>query len=284
MPGVDSIASAAAVAAKEASVIAPLPVPRLGAGKRVWLGIRPWLSIVAIFLVWEIAELAGRLNPRILPGPGVVAEAAWQIIINGRLGAALLASLPRVGIGLGIGVVAGIALGFVAGYWKIGEDVVDRPMQMLRAIPFTALTPLFILWFGIQELPKIMLVVVGAAVPMYINTFSGIRNVDRKLLEVAVVYDRRPWVIAWRVLLPGAMPQILTGLRYALAIGWVALIVAETIASSTGIGFLLTTARQYSQTGIVIVCIIVYALLGVITDLLVRYLEAYLLRWRRAIA
>ena len=209
--------------------------------------------------------------------------AGWELILDGRLGESIGASLPRAGLGIFFGVAAGVLLGFVAGYWRLGEDLVDRPMQVIRALPFTALTPLFILWFGIGELPKIMLVTVGVAVPLYINTYSGIRNVDRKLIEVAYVYDRRAWTIWRRVLLPGALPQILTGLRFGLGIGWIALIVAETVAASSGIGALMTTARQYSQTDVVIVCIVVYALLGVLTDLIVRWLEGYLLRWRSTI-
>jgi len=251
--------------------------------RRAWLGLRPWLSLIAILVLWQVADSAGWLNERILPGPGAVASAAWELILNGRLGEALAASVPRAGLGILFGVAAGVLLGFVAGYWRLGEDIVDRPMQVIRALPFTALTPLFILWFGIDELPKVMLVTVGVAVPLYINTYAGIRSVDRKLIEVAYVYDRRAWTIWRRVLFPGALPQILTGLRFGLGIGWIALIVAETVAASSGIGALMTTARQYSQTDVVIVCIVVYALLGVLTDLVVRALEAYLLRWRSTI-
>ncbi|MFT4269235.1 MAG: ABC transporter permease [Xenophilus sp.] len=246
-------------------------------------GARPWLSILFLLVVWWIAGQAGWLNTRILPGPWAVAKAFATLVGNGQLARALAASLPRVGWGLLIGAVSGVLLGFAAGYWRIGEDLIDRPLQALKAIPFTALTPLFILWFGIGELPKVLLVVVGVAVPLYLNTYSGIRGVDRKFVEVAHVYDGRSLVIARDILLPGALPHILTGLRYGLSIGWVALIVAESIAASTGIGFLLTNARQYSQTDVVIVCILVYALLGVITDLIVRQLERSLLRWRLAI-
>jgi sulfonate transport system permease protein len=244
---------------------------------------RPWFSLVFIGIVWWIAGQAGLLNERILPGPWNVAHAFGQLLVNGELALALEASLPRVGWGLLIGVTAGLLLGFASGYWHLGEDIIDRPLQALKAIPFTALTPLFILWFGIGELPKILLVAVGVAVPLYLNTFAGIRGVDYKLIEVAYVYDRRPLIIARDILLPGALPQILTGLRYGLSIGWVALIVAESIAASTGIGFLLTNARTYSKTDVVIVCILVYAFLGVLTDLIVRQLEHSLLRWRKSV-
>lgn len=246
-----------------------------------WLrGLRPWLSIVAVLVIWWVADVFGALNPRVLPGPLAVATALVTIVSDGLLVEALAASLPRVGWGLLLGGLSGVFLGFCASYWRIGEDLIDRPVQAIKAIPFTALTPLFILWFGIEELPKILLVAVGVAVPLYLNTYSGIRGVDRKLIEVARVYDPRAWTIARDILLPGALPQILTGFRYGLSIGWVALIVAESIAASSGIGFLLTNARTYAQTDVVIVCILVYAFLGVLTDLIVRQLERSLLRWR----
>ncbi|MEL5990768.1 ABC transporter permease [Microbacterium phosphatis] len=210
--------------------------------------------------------------------------AAGTLIADGELTAALAASLPRATIGTVAGAATGILLGFVAGSSRLGSDIVDRPMQMVRAVPFTALTPLFILWFGIGELPKIALVAVGTAVPLYLNTYAGIRGVDRHLVEVMRVLDAGRLMLWRKLLLPAALPQILTGLRFGLGIGWIALIVAETVAASSGIGFLLTTARQYSRTDVVIVCIVVYALLGVLTDLLVRLLEARLLSWRPAAA
>lgn len=248
----------------------------------LWSLWRPWASAAALLLVWFVLDVAGLLNERILPGPGPILEAAWRLIGDGQLGQALAASLPRVMLGTVAGVAAGISLGFVSGFWRLGEDLIDRPLQMLRAIPFTALVPLFILWFGIDERPKIMLVFVGAIVPIYVNTAAGVKNVDAKLVELGLVYGA-PWeTIARRIILPGALPQILTGLRYGLATAWVALVVAETVATNQGIGFLLANARQYGQTDVVILCIVIYALLGVITDQIVRWLEAHLLRWRPA--
>lgn len=266
------------------SLRAPSRAAALSAAPPRLLGImRPWLSTLAIVALWWIADLLGWLNERILPGPGPVLAAAWRITADGELLEALAASLPRATLGIVAGAATGILLGFVAGSSRLGSDLVDRPMQMVRAVPFTALTPLFILWFGIGELPKIVLVAVGTAVPLYLNTHAGIRGVDRRLVEVMRVFQPGRAAL-WRdLLLPAALPQILTGLRFGLGIGWVALIVAETVAASIGIGFLLTTARQYSRTDVVIVCIVVYALLGVATDLLVRLLERRLLRWRRTV-
>lgn len=242
--------------------------------------LRPWLSVILVLALWQLADVLGWLNERVLPGPGAIWSAFLDLSLSGQLGQAILASLPRVLIGMTVGITSGIVLGLISGFWRLGEDLVDKPMQMIRAIPFTALVPLFILWFGIDEAPKIALVIVGTAVPLYINTSSGIKGVDRRLAELARLYRLSSPHIAVQVLIPAALPQILAGLRNGLGLAWVALIVAETIGANDGIGFLLLTARQYGQTDVVIVCILLYAALGVITDLIVRGLEAYLLRWR----
>ena len=236
--------------------------------------------MIAVLALWQAADSLGWLNERVLPGPSAIWQSFVDLLVNGQLGSALLASLPRVLIGMTVGILAGIILGLVSGFWKIGEDIVDKPMQMIRAVPFTALVPLFILWFGIDEAPKIALVIVGTLVPLYVNTYSGITGVDRRLVELAQVYRVNAVKTALQVLIPAALPQILTGLRYGLGLAWVALIVAETVGANDGIGFLLTNARQYGQTGVVLVCIILYAALGVITDQIVRVLESTLLRWR----
>lgn len=242
--------------------------------------LRPWASVLAVLALWWMADALGMLNERVLPGPAAICSALLDLTVNGRLGGAVLASLPRVLIGVTIGVASGIVLGLISGFWRLGEDLVDKPMQMIRAIPFTALVPLLILWFGIGEAPKIALVTVGTLVPLYVNTASGIKGVDRRLVEVAQLYRLSGPRTAMLVLLPAALPQILTGLRYGLGLAWVALIVAETVGANAGIGFLLTNARQYGHTSVVIVCILLYASLGVATDLIVRGLESHLLRWR----
>ncbi|KAB1644235.1 ABC transporter permease subunit [Gulosibacter chungangensis] len=242
--------------------------------------LRPWLSVLVVLAIWQFADVLGWLNERVLPGPGAIWSAFFDLAVGGQLGQAILASLPRVLIGMTVGILSGTLLGLVSGFWRLGEDLVDKPMQMVRAIPFTALVPLFILWFGIDEAPKIALVIVGTAVPLYINTSSGIKSVDRRLLELAQLYRLSSFQTALQVLIPAALPQILAGLRHGLGLAWVALIVAETIGANAGVGFLLTTARQYGQTDVVIVCILLYAALGVLTDLIVRGLETYLLRWR----
>lgn len=233
-------------------------------------------------LLWYLAAVTGLLDPRTLPGPDRVLVAAWESIVDGSLPGAVAVSAGRVLVGAALGIALGVGLGAVAGFSKLGEDVVDRPMQMLRTVPFTALVPLLLLWFGIGEEPKIILVAFGVAVPMYVNTYGGIRNVDVKLVEVARISGLAGRRIATKVLLPAALPTILIGLRSALALGWIAVIVAETVGTDAGIGFLMAEARQFVRTDVMLVCVCLYALLGLATDFAVRLLERRLLAWRQA--
>ncbi len=245
---------------------------------------RGWLSTLAILAVWQIAAQSGLFNPRALPPPAQILQSAWELLLDGTLLQAVGVSTLRVLAGSALGISAGLLLGLAAGFSRLGEDIVDKPMQMVRTIPFTAMVPLFILWFGIDEAPKILLVALGALTPIYINTFGGIRNVDSKLVEVARVVRMSRAQIATQVLLPAALPTLLIGLRYALALGWIAVIVAETMGASAGIGHLMIEARQYVRTDVMLVCVVLYALLGLLTDAAVRRLENLLLAWRQAYA
>lgn len=175
----------------------------------------------------------------------------------------------------------GLLLGVVSGYSRLGELAVDRPLQMLRAIPFNALLPLFIIAFGVGEPMKVLLIAEGVLIPVYLNTYAGIRNVDVKLVELALVYKLSRPLVAWKILLLGALPSILTGLRFALAIAWIALVTSETVNTTSGLGFVLVNAQRFVRPDVVVLCIIIYALLGVLTDWLVRLLERRLLRWRK---
>lgn len=264
----------------------PARIPGLrvaGAGLRTtFKHYRPWLSCLGILLIWYGLTALELVNTRAFPGPAQIAVTAWNLTLDGTLAEAVSTSLMRVIAGASAGVALGLALGLVAGFSSLGEDLVDKPMQMLRTIPFTALVPLLILWFGIDETPKIILVALGVMVPVYINTFGGIRNVDMKLVEVARIARMNRLQIATRILLPAALPNILIGLRFALGLGWIAVIVAETVGANSGIGFLLTSARQFVRADIMLVCVCLYATLGLATDYLVRRLEHKLLVWRVA--
>ncbi len=248
--------------------------------RRLLGALLPWTSLALLIALWAGASATGRLPTSILPSPGTVAVTAVELVTTGVLLPSLGTSFVRAGSGAALGLAAGLTLGLVAGLSRLAERLVDKPVQMVRAIPFTALVPLFIIWFGIGEAPKVLLVAVGVTVPVYLNTFSGIRDVDARLVEVGRICGLSRWRIGTTVLLPGALPSILVGVRFALGIAWVALIVAETLAAGSGIGALMTSAREYTRTDVMLVCIFLYAALGVATDTVVRILEHVLLRWR----
>lgn len=235
---------------------------------------------IVILLVWEAASRVGLIPPRILAAPSEVAGTFWGMIISGELGANLLVSLGRVLIGLSISIILGTSLAIASGLSRFGELAIDGPMQMLRTMPFLALIPLFILWFGIGETPKIALVALGGTFPIYLTLYSGIRSVDAKLVEAANCFGLSHSDLIWNVILPGSLPSFLLGLRYALGVSWLSLVVAEQINASAGLGYLIMNARDFMRTDVIVVCLIVYSLLGLGTDLLVRTLENRALAWR----
>jgi sulfonate transport system permease protein len=174
-----------------------------------------------------------------------------------------------------------VALAVFAGLSRFGENAADPLMQMLRALPLFGLIPVFIVWFGIGELPKVLLIAIGAAIPLYLNTFSGIRNVDAKLAELGQVLHLRHGELIRQIVLPGALPQVLVGLRQSLGIAWLALVVAEQINANAGLGFMITQATQFLRNDVIFVALLVYCALGLLTDALVRLLERRALSWRR---
>src|SRR5690606_2479735 len=173
----------------------------------------------------------------------------------------------------------GLLLGLLTGTFKTAETLLDTTLQMIRNIPALALIPLVILWFGIEETSKIFLVAVGVFFPVYLNTFHGIRSVDKGLIEMAKSYGLTGWALYRDVILPGALPSILVGVRFSLGLVWVILIVAETISAQSGIGYMTMNAREFLQTDVVLVGILLYALLGKLADVVSRWLERYWLRW-----
>ncbi len=242
----------------------------------------PWLLPVALLLVWEVAAQSGWLSARVLPAPSATALAFWDTLRSGTLLHHVWISTQRALIGLAIGGGLGFALGLLNGVFPFAERLLDSSLQMLRNIPHLAVIPLVILWFGIDEEAKLFLVAAGVLFPIYLNTFHGIRHVDRALIEMARSYGLGPWALFSRVILPGALPSVLVGLRYALGIMWLTLIVAETISASAGIGYMTMNAREFLQTDVVLLGIVVYALLGKLADILTRQLERRCLAWHPA--
>jgi sulfonate transport system permease protein len=244
--------------------------------------VRRLAVIVALLALWQLASVLGWLSPQTLPSPLHTIATAGQMLQAGDLGPAMLTSVRRVAVGLAFGIPAGLLLALVSGLFRSGEDLVDSPMQMLRTLPFLGITPLFILWFGIGDTPKIALVVLGVCFPVYINTFVGIRNVDGKLVEVAGTFGVRRLALVGSVIIPGALPNILVGFRIALGTAWLALIVGEQINADGGIGFLMLDAQNNLETDRILVCLVIYALLGLASDYVVRALERLLLTWRQS--
>jgi sulfonate transport system permease protein len=244
--------------------------------------LAPWALPIAALLVWQAASSFGLLSTRVLPAPSDVAAAFWRTLLDGSLITNTLVSTRRALLGLAIGGGFGLLLGIATGVWRTAEIAFDSSMQMLRNVPHLAIIPLVILWFGIDEEAKIFLVAIGCAFPIYLNTFHGIRTVDRKLIEMGQVYGLSQSALFLRIVLPGALPSILVGLRYALGIMWLTLIVAETISATSGIGYMTMNAREFLQTDLVVLGVLVYAFLGKLADSLTRAIERVALAWHPA--
>ena len=238
-----------------------------------------WLVPFLILASWEVASRAGWLSSRVLPEPWAVVTAFWSLASSGELWTHVSVSTGRAFAGLAVGGCLGLALGLVTGTFRIAETLLDSTLQMVRNIPALALIPLVILWFGIDEGAKVFLVAVGVFFPVYLNTFHGIRSVDHGLIEMARSYGLTGWALYREVVLPGALPSILVGLRFSLGLMWVLLIVAETISAQEGIGYMTMNAREFLQTDVVVVGILLYALLGKLADMLAKALERWWLRW-----
>jgi len=245
----------------------------------LWRRLQPWLLPLTVLLAWEAASRLGWLSSRVLPEPWSVATAFWRLLSSGELGQHVAVSSGRALAGLAIGGGLGLLLGLLTGSFRAAEQLLDTTLQMLRNIPALALIPLVILWFGIDETAKLFLVSVGVFFPIYLNTFHGIRSVDRGLIEMARSYGLSGWALYRHVILPGALPSVLVGLRFSLGLMWVLLIVAETISAQAGIGYLTMNAREFLQTDVVLVGIGLYAALGKLADVLARALERSWLRW-----
>ncbi|HIV72881.1 MAG TPA: aliphatic sulfonate ABC transporter permease SsuC [Candidatus Aquabacterium excrementipullorum] len=239
----------------------------------------PWVLPVLLMAVWELSARAGWLSTRVLPEPLAVIQAASRLAVSGELWEHMWVSSARALAGLAIGGGLGLLLGLFTGSLRWAETFLDTTLQMVRNIPPLALIPLVILWFGIDESAKLFLVAVGVFFPVYLNTFHGIRSVDPGLIEMARSYGLRGWQLYRQVILPGALPSILVGLRFSLGLMWVLLIVAETISAQSGIGYMTMNAREFLQTDVVLVGILLYALLGKLADVLARGLERVALRW-----
>jgi sulfonate transport system permease protein len=242
--------------------------------------IERFAGVVLVVGVWQLASSAGWLDAQTLAGPATVARTSWHLTQDGTLPSAMWISLQRVLKGLAIGVPVATVLALIAGLSRVGDDVIDAPMQMLRFLPIIGLEPLIVLWFGIGDAAKISLIVFGVAFPLYINVYSAIRALDPRHFELAKVVGLRRLALVRRVVLPGALPGFLVGLRLSVSVSWLILVFAEQINATNGIGYLMIKAQEFFQTDVIVVGLAVYALLGLFSDVAVRLLEQKVLAWQ----
>lgn len=268
--------------AEAAAPVVPPAAPRRprAATARRW---RRLVSPVALVLAWEAAARAGLLSAEKLPAPSTVLATGWRLAADGTLGVHLLDSLTRAALGLLIGGGLALVLGAAAGLLRLGDDLVDPPVQMARMLPHLGLVPLLIIWVGIGESLKVTLVALGAFFPIYFNLYAGIRDIDERLVEAARTCGLGPAARLRHVVLPGALPALFLGLRLAIGAAWLSLVVGEQVNAQTGVGFLMMEAREFSQTDVVVLGLLVYALLGLASDLLIRFAERRTLTWRRGL-
>ncbi|WP_328890315.1 ABC transporter permease [Streptomyces sp. NBC_00316] len=258
-------------------------VPASARGSRLRSVPRPLrraIGPVLLLVLWQVLSATGVLHPDVLAAPGTIARAGRDLISDGTLPSAMAISLQRVAVGLVLGGVVGITLALVSGLSRLGEDLVDATVQMLRTVPWVGLIPLFIIWLGIGEAPKVALIALGVAFHLYLNVYAGIRGVDDQLIEAGQSLGLGRWGLIRHVVLPGALPGAMTGLRYSLATAWLALVFGESVNADAGIGFLMNQAREFFRTDVIVVCLVVYAFLGLTADVIVRILERLLLQWR----
>ena len=266
------------LAARPRALKAPaFNVPSLARG--AYRATQGWLIPFGLIVLWQAASSAGLLSDSVLPSPFAVLAAGWRLTLTGELPRNVEVSFLRAMAGLVVGGGIGFALGLANGLSTLSDRLTDSTLQMIRNVPHLALIPLVILWFGIEEEAKLFLVALGVFFPIYANTLHGVRSVDPQLIEMAKSYRMPRADLFFRVILPGALPSIFVGLRYALGIMWLTLIVAETIAAQSGIGYMAMQAREFMLIDVVVLSILIYALLGKLADVVARALERACLSW-----
>ncbi|WP_040778616.1 ABC transporter permease [Nocardia pneumoniae] len=258
--------------------IAPITDPPTPLTRRALGLVRASSGLVLALVIWQLG--ARSWLGTTTPAPTEVLEAGWELIRSGELWQHLAASARRVAVGLAIGIGLGLFFGVAAGLFRIAEDLVNGPLQALRMLPTLALVPVFIIWFGIGDSFKIALIIVAPIFPIYVNVLAGIRGVDRRLVEAGESLGLNRFELTTKIILPGALPQIFVGLRQALGIGWLTLVVAEMQTTPVGLGFLMNDAKEFLRTDQIFLVLVIYAILGLLTDVFVRVLEHRFLAWR----
>lgn len=244
--------------------------------------VRRLIVPVSLLVIWQVLASYGIINRRFSSSPVDIIAALWKLAVNGQLFDSLWISLVRAFLGLALGGSLGLLAGLVAGLSRLGEDALDSTIQAIRTLPFLGLVPLFILWFGLGETPRILLVALGTFFPIYLNVFKGIRGVEERLIELGRSYGLNRWELIRDIILPAALPNALVGLRYSLGIAWLVLVIAEQINATSGLGWLIIKASELAQTSVIMMVLAVYALIGILADAIVRLIETRALRWQRS--
>lgn len=255
---------------------------RLGPGKR--LRFASVAGPVLILVIWSIASATGVLNWRIVPGPWAIVTrgvALWQ---SGTLGPDIAISLERAAAGFALGAGSGIILAMVSGLSRVGEALIDSTVQVKRAIPSLGLIPLFILWLGIGESFKIVIIAIGVFIPIYINLSAALVGIDKRYVELAESLQLSRWDFLRRVVFPGALPGLFVGLRLGVVGSWLSLVVLEQINATSGLGYMMYQATNYGQTDIICVGLVLYGIFGFLSDRGVRLIERRVLSWRRSLS
>jgi sulfonate transport system permease protein len=255
---------------------------RLGPGRPIPYG--RLLGPLLLLGLWSLASAAGWLDPRLLSAPWTVAETAGSLLAQGQLQTNLLVSLQRTLLGLVIGISGGAVLAVCAGLSRTGEALVDGSMQVKRAIPTLALVPLLILWLGIDETMKVVVIALLVAVNVYINTYAALTAIDSRYVELAEIVGLSRGRFLRKVVIPGALPGFFIGLRLGVTASWLALVVVEQINATSGIGYMMFQAQQYAQSDVVVLGLVVFGIFGFVSDALVRAVERRVLSWRRSLA
>lgn len=238
-----------------------------------------WVLPVIILALWEVGSALGLLSDSALPAPSRIARTFWQLCVTGDMTQHLTTSTIRASGGFLLGAATGLILGVFTGLGKWAEQTLDPTIQMLRTVPLLAVIPLFILWFGVGELSKVLLIAIGSFFPLYFHTHLGVRSADRKLYEVTRILQYSKFRLLCRLIIPSALPNILLGIRLSVGASWLLLAVAEMMGASAGVGYMIQDARVYAQTDVVFVGIILFALVGKLSDSAVRLVERRFLRW-----
>ena len=235
---------------------------------------------VVVLIAWQTLGSVGILPAQLFSSPLLIVTTFIDLVQSGEMGMHLQISLTRALLGFALGGFLGVLLGVIVGMQKKSEEYLNPSIQMLRTVPLLAITPLFIMWFGFGELSKVLLIALGAFFPLYLQTFLGLRNVDKKLYDVARILEFSRLEQITKLMIPAALPNILLGIRLALSAAWMCLVVAELLGADRGVGFMIQDARSFMQTDVVFVGIIIFALAGKISDSFVRFLENHLLKWQ----